>query len=562
MECLILRLTGADIIIECLKEQNVDTIFGFPGGAVLNIYDALYKRGKGITHILTSHEQGASHAADGYARAAGKTGVCLATSGPGATNLVTGIATAYMDSVPLVAITGQVPSSLIGRDSFQEVDITGITEPITKHNFLVKDVEKLAETMRMAFEIASSGRPGPVLVDVCKDATAQMAEFIPFDGKKRMNLNIKNLFSESELEEAAAAIQKAERPVILSGGGTIIAGVTAKILELSKKLHIPVATTLMGTGSVPGTYPLYTGLLGMHGSRVSNRVVSECDLLISVGARFSDRVISDMSRFAPSAKIVHIDADPAEINKNIQVQYPLSGNIDEIIQGILDRLEAVDETDWARKVYSWKKDYGLVLPDNGSLRPSYVIEKFCELTNGDAIVTTEVGQNQIWAAQYYSYKYPRQYISSGGLGTMGYGTGAAIGAQIARPGKKVINFAGDGSFRMNCNELATAVYYKLPIIVAVLNNGTLGMVRQWQTMFYEKRYSHTTLDRGPDFVKLAEAYGAIGIRVTKPEEVQPAVEKALDSADCPVVIDFIIDIDERVLPIVPPGKGIDQLIYA
>lgn len=557
-----MKLTGADIIIECLKEQNVDTIFGFPGGAVLNIYDSLYKRGQGIKHILTTHEQGAAHAADGYARATGRTGVCMATSGPGATNLVTGIATAYMDSVPLVAITGQVPSSMIGRDSFQEVDITGITEPITKHNFLVKDVEKIAETMRMAFEIASSGRPGPVLVDVCKDATAQMAEFTPFDGKKRMNLEIKNLFTESELEAAAEAIKKAEKPVILSGGGTIIAGVTDKILELSKKLHIPVATTLMGTGSVPGTYPLYTGLLGMHGSRVSNKVVSECDLLISVGARFSDRVISDMTRFAPGAKIVHIDADPAEINKNILVQHPLSGKIDEIIQGILDRIEAVDETDWARTVCRWKKEYNLVLPDNGSLRPSYIIEKFCELTNGEAVITTEVGQNQIWAAQYYTYKYPRQYISSGGLGTMGYGTGAAIGAQLARPDKKVINFAGDGSFRMNCNELATAVYYKLPIIIAVLNNGTLGMVRQWQTMFYEKRYSQTTLDRGPDFVKLAEAYGAVGIRVTKQEEVVPAVEKALASTDCPVVIDFAVDIDERVLPIVPPGKGIDQLIYA
>jgi len=556
---IILKLTGADIIIECLKEQNVDTIFGFPGGAVLNIYDSLYKRGEGIRHILTSHEQGAAHAADGYARATGRPGVCMATSGPGATNLVTGIATAYMDSIPLVAITGQVPSNLIGRDSFQEVDITGITEPITKHNFLVKDVNKLAETMRMAFEIAVTGRPGPVLVDVCKDVTANEAEFIPFDGKKRLNLSIKNLFTEKELDEAATAIQNAKKPVILAGGGTIIAGITGLLLELSGKLKIPVATTLMGTGSVPSTYPLYTGLLGMHGSRVSNKVVSECDLLINIGARFSDRVISDMKRFAPMAKIMHIDADPAEINKNINVHYPLTGNTDEIIAGILERTKEVERSEWADAVVKWKSEYELVIPDNGELKPSYIIRKFSEMAP-DAYITTEVGQNQIWAAQYFNYQFPRQYISSGGLGTMGYGTGAAIGVQLAKPNSKVINFAGDGSFRMNCNELATAVHYKLPIIIALLNNGTLGMVRQWQTMFYEKRYSQTTLDRGPDFVRLAEAYGAVGLRVTKKEEVVPAIEKALVS-DKPVVIDFIIDIDERVLPIVPPGKGIDQLIY-
>jgi len=555
-----LKLTGADIIIECLKEQNVDTIFGFPGGAVLNIYDSLYKKGEGIRHILTSHEQGASHAADGYARATGKPGVCIATSGPGATNLVTGIATAYMDSVPLVAITGQVASTLIGRDSFQEVDITGITEPITKHNFLVKDVNKLAETMRLAFEIATTGRPGPVLVDICKDATANEAEFIPFDGKKRLNLNIRNLFTEEELDEAAKAVQDAKKPVILAGGGTIIAGITDLLLELSTKLKIPVATTLMGTGAVPGAYPLYTGLLGMHGSRVSNKVVSECDLLINIGARFSDRVISDMKRFAPHAKIMHIDADPAEINKNISVHYPLTGNTDDILSGILERTKEVSQSEWADLVIRWKSEYELVIPDNGELKPSYIIRKFSEMVP-DAYVTTEVGQNQIWAAQYFNYKFPRQYISSGGLGTMGYGTGAAIGIQIAKPDSKVINFAGDGSFRMNCNELATAVHYKLPIIIAVLNNGTLGMVRQWQTMFYEKRYAHTTLDRGPDFVKLAEAYGAIGIRVTRKEEVVPAIEKALASDNVPVVIDFVIDINERVLPIVPPGKGIDQLIY-
>ncbi len=556
-----MKLSGSDIVIECLKEQNVDTIFGFPGGAVLNIYDSLYRRGEGINHILTTHEQGAAHAADGYARATGKTGVCMATSGPGATNLVTGIATAYMDSVPVVAITGQVHSSLIGKDSFQEVDITGVTMPITKHNFLVKDVEKLADTIRMAFHIASSGRPGPVLVDICKDATIKKTEFTPAGDKSRLDLKIKNNFTEKDLDEAAEAVQKSERPVILSGGGTIIAGVTDILIELSEKIKAPIATTLMGTGSVPGNYPRYMGLLGMHGTRVSNRAVSECDLLITVGARFSDRVISDMNRFASNAKIMHIDADPAEINKNITVQYPFSGNIEQVLSGILKRIKPVDETEWAKCVKSWMKEYENNNINNDKLTPKFIIEKFSEMTDGNAIITTEVGQNQIWAAQYYKFKKPRQYISSGGLGTMGYGTGAAIGVQIGLPDKKVINIAGDGSFRMNCNELATAVHYKLPIIIAVLNNGTLGMVRQWQTMFYEKRYSQTTLDRGPDFVKLADAYGAIGIRVEKPEHVQPAIEKALNSTDCPVVIDFLIDIDEMVLPIVPPGKGIDQLIY-
>jgi len=433
--------------------------------------------------------------------------------------------------------------------------------PITKHNFLVKDVEKLPNTIRMAFQIASSGRPGPVLVDICKDATSNKTEFTPADEKSRLNLRTKNSFTEEDLDEAAAAVQRSERPVILSGGGTIIAGVTDILIELSEKIKAPIATTLMGTGSVPSDYPLYMGLLGMHGTRVSNRAVSECDLLITVGARFSDRVISDMRRFAPKARIMHIDADPAEINKNITVHYPFSGNIKQVLDGISERIKPIDDSAWAKCVKSWMEEYENNNIDNSRLTPRFIIEKISEMTNGDAIITTEVGQNQIWAAQYYKFKRPRQYISSGGLGTMGYGTGAAIGAQIALPDKKVFNIAGDGSFRMNCNELATAVHYKLPIIIAVMNNGTLGMVRQWQTLFYEKRYSQTTLDRGPDFVKLADAYGAIGIRVEKPEQVQPAIEKALSSDDRPVVIDFAIDIDEMVLPIVPPGKGIDELIY-
>ncbi|NLM27701.1 MAG: biosynthetic-type acetolactate synthase large subunit [Clostridiaceae bacterium] len=556
-----MKLSGADIVIECLKEQKVDTIFGFPGGAVLNIYDSLYRRGTGINHILTTHEQGAAHAADGFARATGKTGVCMATSGPGATNLVTGIATAYMDSVPVVAITGQVHSSLIGKDSFQEVDITGVTMPITKHNFLVKDVEKLADIIRMAFQIASTGRPGPVLIDICKDVTINKTEFKPAGVKSRLNLKVKNSFTEEDLDEAAEAVQKSERPVILSGGGTIIAGVTDILIELSEKIKAPISTTLMGTGSVPYNYPLYMGLLGMHGTRVSNRAVSECDLLITVGARFSDRVISDMRRFAPKARIMHIDADPAEINKNITVHYPFSGNIEQVLKGILERIKPIEDSLWAKNVMSWMEEYGNNNTDNSRLTPKFIIEKISEMTDSEAVITTEVGQNQIWAAQYYKFKRPRQYVSSGGLGTMGYGTGAAIGAQIALPDKKVINIAGDGSFRMNCNELATAVHYKLPVIIAVMNNGTLGMVRQWQTLFYEKRYSQTTLNRGPDFVKLADAYGAIGIRVEKPEQVEPAIEKALSSNDRPVVIDFVIGIDEMVLPIVPPGKGIDELIY-
>ena len=556
-----MKLSGADIVIECLKEQKVDTIFGFPGGAVLNIYDSLYRRGTGINHILTTHEQGAAHAADGFARATGKTGVCMATSGPGATNLVTGIATAYMDSVPVVAITGQVHSSLIGKDSFQEVDITGVTMPITKHNFLVKDVEKLADIIRMAFQIASTGRPGPVLIDICKDVTINKTEFKPAGVKSRLNLKVKNSFTEEDLDEAAEAVQKSERPVILSGGGTIIAGVTDILIELSEKIKAPISTTLMGTGSVPYNYPLYMGLLGMHGTRVSNRAVSECDLLITVGARFSDRVISDMRRFAPKARIMHIDADPAEINKNITVHYPFSGNIEQVLKGILERIKPIEDSLWAKNVMSWMEEYGNNNTDNSRLTPKFIIEKISEMTDSEAVITTEVGQNQIWAAQYYKFKRPRQYVSSGGLGTMGYGTGAAIGAQIALPDKKVINIAGDGSFRMNCNELATAVHYKLPVIIAVMNNGTLGMVRQWQTLFYEKRYSQTTLNRGPDFVKLADAYGAIGIRVEKPEQVEPAIEKALSSNDRPVVIDFVIRIDEMVLPIVPPGKGIDELIY-
>ncbi len=560
-----MKLTGAQILIECLKEQGVDTVFGYPGGSVLNIYDALYERGQDITHVLTSHEQGASHAADGYARASGKTGVCIATSGPGATNLVTGIATAYMDSVPMVAITGQVPTSLLGRDAFQEVDITGITIPITKHNCIVKNVDELAESIRLAFKIASEGRPGPVLVDVCKDVTAAVTEYTPISIKETKTKEfIKKLpeVNESILAQAIKAINNSKRPLILSGGGSIIADIKDELLTLSEKALIPVANTLMGLGSFNGMHEYFTGLIGMHGSRVSNKANSECDLFIAIGARFSDRVISNLKRFAPNAEIMHIDIDPAEIGKNIKVHYPLNGDIKAILRRIIEAVEVnEDKKAWINQIKEWKEKFKKKYVDDGTLKPQYIIESLHKLTNGDAIIATEVGQNQIWAAQYYKYSRPRQIISSGGLGTMGYGMGAAIGAKMACPDKTVINVAGDGCFKMNCNELATAVKYKLPVIIALMNNGVLGMVRQWQTMFYDKRYSQTTIEGETDYVKLAEAFGAVGINVTKPEQVEDAIKEALKSKDRPVVINFVIDKDERVLPIVPPGAGIDELIH-
>lgn len=563
-----MKLTGAEIVIECLKEQGVDTVFGFPGGAVLNIYDALYKAQNEIRHILTSHEQGASHAADGYARAIGKVGVCIATSGPGATNLVTGLATAYMDSVPMVAITGQVATSLLGRDSFQEVDITGITMPITKHNYIVKDINKLAGIIREAFVIAKEGRPGPVLIDICKDVTAAIAEFQPekinnktysaYSVLKRKCMSPKIV--DGDIELAAEIINKSEKPVILSGGGVSIAEAEQEVLTLAEKAKIPVTNTLMGLGSFPGTHGLYMGLVGMHGTRTTNMAVFKSDLFIAVGARFSDRVISDVKKFAPDAKIMHIDIDPAEIGKNINVDYPLIGDMKKILQHLASKVCEKEYSEWNRKIDEWKREYPLKYLQDGTLKPQYIVERLYEITKGDAIITTEVGQNQLWAAQYYKYTKPRQFISSGGLGTMGYGLGACIGAQIGRPDKKVINIAGDGSFRMNCTELATAVEYKLPIVVAILNNRVLGMVRQWQQLFYGGRYSSTTIDRGTDFVALAEAFGAIGINVTNPEEVDIAIEKALASKDRPVLINFEIDKDEKVFPIVPPGAPISELI--
>ena len=553
-----MKLTGAQILIECLKEQDVDTIFGFPGGAVLNIYDALYKAKDDIRHILTSHEQGAAHAADGYARATGKVGVCIATSGPGATNLVTGIATAYMDSVPMVAITGQVATSLLGKDSFQEVDITGITMPITKHNYIVKDVTKLADTVREAFVIAKEGRPGPVLIDICKDVTAAVTEYVPKVPKKSEETTLG--VTEDEIDEAAQIINNAKKPIILSGGGVSIAGANEEVLELANKALIPVTTSLMGMGSFPGTHDLFTGMVGMHGTKTTNMAVSEADLFIAIGARFSDRVISDVSKFAPNAKIMHIDIDPAEIGKNVVVDYPLVGNIKKILRHLNKKVQKKEQSDWKNKIDEWKRLYPLKVPKDDVLRANYIMERLYELTDGDAIITTEVGQHQIWAAQFYKFKSPRHFLSSGGLGTMGYGLGAAIGAKLGKPNKKVINIAGDGSFRMNCNEIATAVEYKIPIIIAIFNNRVLGMVRQWQDLFYDGRYSSTTLDRGTDFKALAEAYGAIGINVTTREDVDEALKRALASEDTTVVIKFEIDRDEKVFPIVPPGAPISELI--
>lgn len=552
-----MRLTGAEIVLECLKEQGVDTIFGYPGGAVLNIYDALYKYQDEIRHILTSHEQGASHAADGYARATGKVGVCLATSGPGATNLVTGIATAYMDSIPMVAITGNVAMSLLGKDSFQEVDITGITMPITKHNYIVKDIEELADVMRKAFYIAQEGRPGPVLIDIPKDITAQTTEYLPKSPdpipKRTQYIKAK------DLEEAVELLQKSERPFIYAGGGVIASDAAEELTVFAEKIQAPVSCSLMGLGGFPGNHELFTGMIGMHGTKTSNLAATDCDLLIAIGARFSDRVISNVEKFAPNSQILHIDIDPAEVNKNIRAYHHIIGDVKEVLKRLNELLGESTRESWIHQIRQWKELYPLKYKINGSLKPHHIMEKIDELTNGDAIITTEVGQNQIWAAQYFKYTKPRTFISSGGLGTMGYGLGACMGAQIGQPGKRVFNIAGDGSFRMNCNELATAVEYNLPIIIVILNNHALGMVRQWQNMFYDKRFSQTTLDRGTDFVKLAEAYGALGLTLTDPEDIERVLQTALD-AKRPVVINCEIDRDDKVFPMVPPGAPIEEVI--
>ncbi|MDY5021970.1 MAG: biosynthetic-type acetolactate synthase large subunit [Blautia sp.] len=550
-----MQLTGAEIIVECLKEQGVDTVFGYPGGAILNVYDALYEYRDQITHVLTSHEQGASHAADGYARATGKVGVCMATSGPGATNLVTGIATAMMDSVPMVAITANVGKSLLGKDSFQEVDIAGIVMPITKHSYIVKDIRQLADTMRKAFYIAKSGRPGPVLVDVTKDVTGAKYEYTP-----RRPATVNRETSEirkEDIETAVKMIKEAEKPFIFNGGGAVISGASQEIAELAHRIDAPVCDSLMGKGAFSGEDPLYTGMLGMHGTKTSNLGVSQCDLLIVLGARFSDRVTGNAKTFAKNAKILQIDVDAAEINKNVKVDAYIEGDVKEALKRLLPEVPEKSHPEWIAKIQEMKEKYPLRY-DHTQLTGPYIIEKLYEITNGDAIITTDVGQHQMWAAQYFKYKEPRTLLTSGGLGTMGYGLGAAIGAKMGRPDKKVINIAGDGCFRMNMNEIATAVRCGKPLVQIVLNNHVLGMVRQWQTLFYEKRYSHTILNDKVDFVKVSEAMGAQAIRVTKMEEVEPALRKALD-ADGPVVLDCWIDQDLSVFPMVPAGANIDDV---
>ncbi len=552
-----MQLTGSQIVIECLKEQGVDTVFGYPGGSILNIYDELYKHSDEITHILTSHEQGASHAADGYARATGKVGVCFATSGPGATNLVTGIATAYMDSVPLVAITANVTLPLLGKDSFQEVDIAGVTMPITKHGYIVKDVTKLASTLRMAFKIAKSGRPGPVLVDITKDVTANQCEYTP---EKPEPAEVNNAYTDEDIQVALDLIQNAEKPYIYLGGGAILSGASREVKEFSEKIQAPVCDTLMAKGAFDGKAELYTGMIGMHGTKTSNFGVSQCDLLIALGARFSDRVVGNPKKFAENAKILHIDIDAAEVNKNIRTDAAIIGDLKTVLKELNSKLTQQSHPEWVAEIKVLKEKYPLKY-ESDKLTCPYVIEELDRITEGKAIVSTDVGQHQMWAAQFYRYTEPRTFLTSGGLGTMGYGLGACIGAKVGRPDKICVNIAGDGCFRMNLNELATASRYNIPIIQIVINNHVLGMVRQWQTLFYGKRYSQTILTDKVDFVKVSEGLGCEAIRVTKREEVAPAIEKAI-ALKKPVVIECVIEEDDKVFPMVPAGAAISDAFDA
>lgn len=552
-----MQLTGAEIVVECLKEQGVDTVFGYPGGTILNVYDALYKHSDEIRHILTSHEQGAAHAADGYARATGRVGVCLATSGPGATNLVTGIATAYMDSVPVVAITCNVNLPLLGKDTFQEVDIAGVTMPITKHGYIVKDVTKLADTIRKAFRIAREGRPGPVLVDITKDVTANTCEY-----EKREPLPFKNpcKYTDADIEQAITLMKAAQRPFIYVGGGAVISEAYKEVRELAEILDTPVCDTLMGKGVMDGHDPKYTGMIGMHGTKASNFGVSECDLLIALGARFSDRVVGNAAKFASGAKILHIDIDAAEIDKNIKTTASVVGDLKEILTKINEKLPKQQHTEWMAHIEELKEKYPLSY-DPSELSCPYIMQEIDRITKGEAIITTDVGQHQMWASQYYTYTMPRTFLSSGGLGTMGYGLGACIGAQLGQPDKICINIAGDGCFRMNMNELATASHYNIPIIEVVINNHVLGMVRQWQTLFYGKRYSQTVLSEQVDYCMVAKGLGCEAIRVSKKEEVDAAIQKAIDLKR-PVLIECIIPEDDKVFPMVPAGAPISEAFDA
>lgn len=552
-----MQLTGAEIVVECLKEQGVDTVFGYPGGTILNVYDALYNHSDEIRHVLTSHEQGAAHAADGYARATGKVGVCMATSGPGATNLVTGIATAYMDSIPMVAITCNVTLPALGKDSFQEVDIAGVTMPITKHGYIVKDVNELADTIRKAFDIARTGRPGPVLVDITKDVTANKCEYIP---EKIVVSEKSKKIDEAKLDEIADLINSAKKPFIYVGGGAVASGAAKEVRELAKLADSPVCDTLIGKGAFDGHDPKYTGMIGMHGTKASNFGVCECDLLIALGARFSDRVIGNPKTFAANAKIIHIDIDAAEIHKNIHADAFMVGDLKVILDALNKKIKKADHKEWLDRINELKTKHPLSY-DKSQLSCPYVLQKLDELTEGKAIITTDVGQHQMWAAQYYTYSEPRTFLSSGGLGTMGYGLGACIGAKVGRPDKICINIAGDGCFRMNMNELATASRYNIPIIEVVINNHVLGMVRQWQTLFYGKRYSQTVLNDSVDFCKVAEGLGCEAIEVRTIEEVEPAIKKAL-SCKKPVLLNCIIPEDDKVFPMASPGADLEKTFDA
>jgi acetolactate synthase-1/2/3 large subunit len=558
-----MQLTGSEIVVACLKEQGVDTVFGYPGGTILNIYDALYRHEEEIRHVLTSHEQGAAHAADGYARATGKVGVCLATSGPGATNLVTGIATAYMDSVPMVCITANVNLPLLGKDTFQEVDITGVTMPITKHGFIVKNVGILADTMRKAFEIAKRGRPGPVLVDITKDVTAALCEYTPKEPpKSSVTVFAKKVEDtrEADVAKVLEMIGKASKPFIYLGGGAVISGASKEVARFADLIDAPVCDTLMAKGAYDGRSPRYTGMIGMHGTKTSDLGVSECDLLIALGARFSDRVTGDPRHFAEHAKIIHIDIDAAEINKNIRVDASLVGDLKEVLEQLNGRITPCEHKDWMAHIEELKEKYPLSY-DKSQLSCPYVIEEIDRITKGQAVLTTDVGQHQMWTAQYYQFTEPRTFITSGGLGTMGYGLGACIGAKVGRPDKICINIAGDGCFRMNMNELATASRYNIPVIQVIINNHVLGMVRQWQTLFYGKRYSQTVLNDKVDFCKVSEGLGCTAFRVTKKEEFAAALEKAL-SLNSPAVIECIIPEDDKVFPMVPAGKPLSEVFDA
>lgn len=549
-------LTGSDIVVQSLIDEGVDIVFGYPGGQVINLYDSLYKYQDKIRHILTCHEQGAAHAADGYARATGKVGVCIATSGPGATNLVTGIATAYMDSIPMVAITGNVPMSLLGKDSFQEVDITGITMPITKHNYIVKDINDLQEVIKKAFYIAKEGRPGPVLIDIPKNIQVEKVEY-----KKLEPLEVarkEELIYEDKVSDAIELINNSKKPFIYVGGGAITSDASKDVVELAEKINSPICNSLMGIGVIPKEHPLLTGMIGMHGTKASNISATKCDLFIALGARFSDRVISNPENLS-NAKILHIDVDPAEINKNIKVDLSVVGDLKLVLQRILPHINEKKNKEWIEHVEYLKTLNAYKKEEEEKLTPEYFFEVLNKLNQGNLIISTEVGQHQMWTAQYFKFNAPRRLITSGGLGTMGFGLGASIGAQLGKPDCKVINIAGDGSFMMNCNELATAVKNNLPIVVVIMNNNVLGMVRQWQTLFFDGRYSNTTLDRKTDLVKLAEAFGAEGYRVTEKDELEGVLEKALKSKG-PVVIDYVIDNDKKVFPMVAPGAPINQII--